>query len=484
MATEEVPVDLRRESARGTMWASVSFFSAKGATFAATIVLARILVPEDFGQVALALLAIQYLEVVNELGLGSALISRDPRATRAPDTAFILGVALSVLMLAASWLAAPLIADFFDEPEITDLFRVLALVLPVQGLALVPKALLERDLRFQGLAVPEVARALLKGSVSIGLALAGYGAWGLIWGQVAGEIISTVLMWALCRWRPRFDFDRTEAAWLTRFGSYIVGIGLIGALLMNVDYVVIGRSLSVAELGLYTLAFRVPELAIQSISRIVTRVAHPVLSKALVDGEDHRQIFLGYLKWLTLASFPVGVGVAVISPVFTETVYGSAWSRSGPLMAAISVAMTISSLAWMSGALYKATNRPEILQRIALARVVPTVGLIMLAVRWGIIGVALAHIAIACVTVIGELLVARRVIGIELSAVGRAIRPAVISTGVMALVLFGMTTVFDPRGVPGLVLIPLVGALVYGASLRALDPRILSQVSALRPGAC
>lgn len=461
--------ELRDDAVRNTMWASLSFFSAKAATFVSTLVLARLLVPEDFGAVAIVLLAIRYLEILNDFGMGQALISRDPEVKAAPHAAMVTSLALSVVLYAAAWLGAPSVAEFFDEPDAVDLLRVLALVLPIQALGAAPRALLQRDMRFRRLAAPEVSRALVKGLISVVLAVGGLGAWALIWGQLAGEVVSTIWYITASRFRLRFrHFDRAEAAVLVRYGRHIVGIGLIGALASNADYIIVGRRLGVIELGLYTIAFRLPELVIQSLARITSSVAHPLLARSLREENDVESSYLGYTRGLSLVAFPVGVGMALIAPMFVATVYGEKWIDSGPAMAAISAAMTVSSLLWVSGALYKATNRPDLLHRISWARLVPTILILLVASEWGIVGVAIGQIVVACCNVALELGVASRVLGVSIGGVVRSVQPALVSVLVMATVAAVPVWLLERESAVAMAIVVGIGAVTYLAALRQM----------------
>jgi O-antigen/teichoic acid export membrane protein len=359
---------LSREAVRGTLWNYLSFASGKGLNFITTIILARLLAPEQFGLVAFCTIAIQYLDIMNTAGINSALIARRDRLEEAANAAFVANVIMGVVSFGLAWIAAPYIAQFFHAPEITDMFRILAVFLPINGLGLVPDSLLQRNLRFQTRLIPDLSRNITKGLTSIILAVMGFGAWSLIWGQIVGEVIPVIISWLLVDWRPGWKFDRQVTREVLTFGGHIIIVELVGALRNNIDYLIVGRMLGARNLGYYTMAYRIPELTIRSVNNVVGRVSLPILSRIQTDKEVLRGIYFGYIRYIALFTFPIGFGLALVSGLFIETLLSAEWAPAALPMALICVALTISSVGYVPGVLFKAINRPDILVYLSLVK--------------------------------------------------------------------------------------------------------------------
>ncbi|MDX1691914.1 MAG: lipopolysaccharide biosynthesis protein, partial [Acidimicrobiia bacterium] len=302
---------LGRTAARAVLWSYVSFASGKVLVLVTMALLARLLTPEQFGIMGFATLAVTYLAVLKDLGLGGALIQRRDDAEDAAQTVYVANLALGVLLTVATYLSAPLVAAFFDEPLVTPLLRVLGFTFVLEALGAVHVVLLKRNLDFRRKIVPDVGRALVKGVVAIGAALWGFGVWALVWGQLAGVLAAVVLSWTVVPWRPAFRFHRRLARPLLRFGGPLVFTDLAYAVWQNLDYVVVGRLLGDAALGVYTLAYRLPELLVQSIWRVVTQAAFPFFSSIQQYPEMLARGFVATIRYSQLAIVPICVGLAV-----------------------------------------------------------------------------------------------------------------------------------------------------------------------------
>ena len=424
-----------QKAIQGTFWSYLSYTSGKLLSFVTTIILARLLIPEDFGLLGYCMVAIQYLEVVNTLGMGTALISRRDKVAAAANAGFVISFVLGIGLYGLAWISAPAIATYFKEPAVTELLRLLALVLPISGLGAIPGAFIERNLAFRIKFVPDVSRSLTKGLLSIILAWQGFGVWSLVWGQVIGAIVATILNWVMARWRPERIYDRRVTTEMLQFGGHIIAIGFIGALLNNVDYLIVGRILGAAALGYYTLAYRMPELIIRSINLVVGRVAHPVLSKLQWDDAGLRSVYGNYLRYTALVIFPAGVGLALLAAPIIELFYTAEWTPAIPVMRWIALSITVASMGHIPGVLYKAINRPDILNKLAVIKLPLTIVTLWYSTRWGIEGVAFGHLILAFIKVILDTVVAGRMISFNLLAVLKALQPALLGTAGMSGVI-------------------------------------------------
>jgi PST family polysaccharide transporter len=187
---------LAQRAVKSFGWATVSYGGSKLVVFISTVVLARILTPNDFGIVAAATALILFFDVALDLGVGAALIyEQEHGVTARVQTAFTLNTIIATALTGIGVLITPAVAGFTGLQRHEDVFRVLFLYLLVRGLGQVQNAVLQRDLRFDSRAVVEIGRSIARASISIALALAGLGVWALVWGLLAGEIVGTVLAW-------------------------------------------------------------------------------------------------------------------------------------------------------------------------------------------------------------------------------------------------------------------------------------------------
>lgn len=456
---------LSSKAIQGTLWAYLSFILGKLLTFVSTIILARLLIPEDFGVMGYCLVAVQYLEIINTFGLGVAIISRRDRLEEAANASFIISVLLSLLLYGGAWMLSPLVATFFNSAEVIYLFRVLAVVLPINALGVVPGALIQKELRFRDKVIPDVGRSLAKGLISIVLALGGFGVWSLVWGQIAGETATTITFWLIGRWRPTFRFHPLVTREILGYGGNIISIGLIGALLTNVDYLFVGRILGAAALGYYTLAYRVPELVIRNINVVISKVALPVLSKLQVDLHQLRSVYFSYLRYTSMIIFPAGIGLAILSPQFVLTFYTGKWAPAIPVMQWISLAITLGSVGYIPGVLYKAINHPEILNKLAIIKLPIAISILWYATRWDVTGIALGQVFVACINISLDTYMVSKVIQFPPRRVVKALGPSLVGSSAMALAVGSLNIFLSLTGISGMIVSIAIGIIVYAGVL-------------------
>jgi O-antigen/teichoic acid export membrane protein len=452
---------LTQKTVKGVFWAYMSFIGGKGLTFISTIILARLLLPKEFGLIGYCLVAIQYVDILNSAGISTALIARREKVQEAANAAFMANIVFGLLCFTIAWLIAEPVSVFFNAPEIVPLFRVLGLSLPLTGLGVVPDTMLRREMKFQTVLISDVSRNFMKGAVSIGLAFLGFGVWSLVWGQVIGVLTGTILSWILARWRPTWRFDPEATRSIVFFGFHIILLETAGAFRNNVDYLLVGRMLGAASLGFYTMSYRIPELMIRSLNYVIGNVSLPALAITQSDRPRMQKFYFGYIRFLSMFVFPVGVGLAFTAPVFIPIFLSETWVSAIVPTALISIALAVTALGYVPGVLYKAISRPDILNKLAFIKMPIAVLILWYSTRWGITGVAASQIVIGLISVSLDMLVANHVMNYPISELFKAISPALLSTVIMAAVLFMIREILPVAGLAQLLLMVLLGGLTY-----------------------
>jgi lipopolysaccharide exporter len=465
--------DLGRRALTSFLWAAASYAGGKVLVFAATLVLARLLVPADFGVVAFALAVIYYLEYVTDLGLGAALIYRsDADDPRVSSTAFWIGVLGAAVLFVGSWLAAPLLGEVGPGEAVVPLFRVLGLQFLFSALGKAHEYRLRRSLQFRKLFWPELACGLAKGVVSVALAVAGAGAWSLVIGQLVGVLSQSVGLWIVHPFRPGFAISRRHVAPMLRFGLGIVAVGLLGQGASTFDYVVVGAKLGAAALGVYYLAFRLPELVIVSAFQVANDVLFPLYARlrdGSVDGRDDlRRGYLQTLRLGAMVAWPAALGMAALALPLVLTLYGERWRAAAAPLAFVAVWAALASLASMPGAVFKALGRSWLLTATGIMQIAILFPAIWFAAPHGITAVAASQVAEKTVSLALLGAIIGRVLGIPWYAAFVAGAPALGLSALMAAVLYALAATLPP-GAALAFGIPLGGAF-YMLLLQRLSP--------------
>ena len=472
--------ELGRSSVANVMWNATTFGLSKLVVLVTTIILARLLQPEDFGLLAIGLVVIGYLDFVNDFGISAAVIQHDGDADETASTAFWINLVLGAALAGVGYVGAPYLASFFSEPRATELIRVLSLSFPITSIGAIHEARLRKDLRFSRRVVPEFLKGVAKGGVSITLAVLGFGVWSLVWGQLAGALAAALAYWVAYPWRPRRRLERKVARELLGFGSQMTLVGLLGGLHKNLDYLVVGRRLDTRQLGYYTMAFRLPQLLIESIVDMSGQVAFPAFSRVRSEPERVRSGLQRMLRLIGIVIVPLGLGLALTADPFVRVFYGSKWLDTIPVMQVLAVYMLVQSMSKTCGDVYKAMGRPGILSRLAIVKLAISLPLLLIAVPHGIVAVAVAQLVSATILTTLRLLLAARVVRVSFIDVVTPFLPSLRAGAAMTAACLAATVALDRTpAIVQLIAITALGAGVYATSLWIFDRGVIADLRSM-----
>lgn len=467
---ERSPSDLGPIAARAVAWNYASFAAGKVLVLVTMAILARLLSPEEFGIVGFATLVIAYLVVLKDLGLGAAVIQRRDDIEDAAQTVFVLNLIIGAVLTTLVALTAPLVAAFFREPLVTPLLRVLSFSFVLESLGSMHVVLLKRNLDFRRKLIPDVGAAIVKGAVAIATAATGFGVWALVWGQLAGVMTAVVLSWIVIPWRPVFRFHRRLLRPLMRFGAPLLVTDIQYAIWSNLDYVIVGRMLGGASLGIYTLAYRLPELLVHSVWRVLAGAIFPVFSRLQDDIAALRRGFLTTLRYTQMVIVPLCVGLFVTAAPAVAVLFGSQWQAVVPVLQVMAIFSLVASIGVNAGDVYKAIGRTDILAKLSLVELVVLVPALVYGARFGVVGVAWAHTAVATLDSVVRLEVARRLIGTPYRDMARQLAPSLVAGAWLAAAATAVVHLSSDLGAfTTLVLAGVSGAVVYASVLWRLD---------------
>ena len=429
-------MNLRSRAAAGVFWVAVGRVFSRGFSFITTLILARLLVPDDFGLVWMADLAIQALQLLQELGLGSALVYRKDRVEEAADSVFWGVLASSaVLYVVALGAARPVAVLFSKDPatvsQVVPVLRVLALTLVISGFGRVPHSLLARELSFKRKIIPQVLGGILGAGVSITMAVLGYGVWSIVAGRVCQSLASTIAVWPLARWRPRFRYDRSLAGDLFGYAKHVAGSQILVFLITNIDDAVVSRFLGTGALGHYGLAYKLSNMPATEVTRMLTQVMFPAFSLVREDRERLKRAFLKTTRFVSILAIPLSFLIIAFVDDFIFAAYGKPWSAAIAPARWLAVYGLVRSIAVNMGSVLKATGRPKWLLYIATWRLCTMAALLYpVTIRWGIVGVSVLSAIVSLVDFIISVALINRAIGTTASDYVRILGPAVFCAAI------------------------------------------------------
>jgi PST family polysaccharide transporter len=319
---------------------------------------------------------------------------------------------------------------------VTSVLQVLSITFLLDSIGSVHEARLRRALQFRKLVIPEVAGSALKLVVSVGLAWWGAGVWSVVGGNIAGTAFTTVAYWVALRWIPRLSWDREIAGPMMRYGARIAASGFLFLIMRDIDYVIIGRSLAVSALAAYTVAFRLPDLAVTGIPFAVRRATFPFFARLRHDPQRLRTSYVRVFRALAIITTPIACGLAVTSPDLVHVIYGSQWDAAGAVMQWLALYAGLATLTGAPGPLFSAIGRPGITSIILLARVPVTVVVLVSVVDRGIEPLAKAQVVLVAAFLVVSMIVTKNVIHLAWRDLGAMIGSVLVaSVGLVAAAL-------------------------------------------------
>jgi PST family polysaccharide transporter len=476
------PTDLKASALRGVAWTSLSYGLRYGAQTLIGILVARVLLPEQYGVFALATLALGVVSLLANLGLGTAIV-REPEVTqRQLSSAFWFNVGLGLALALALVLAAPAIAAFFAEPRVVPVLLLLAPNFLLGNLTVVHSSLLSRHRNYRSLALRETYAALLGGAVAVAMAYAGSGVYSLVGQAIASNLFSILFFWRSDAWRPSWLFDWPALQALFRFGIPLAGSNVLGWLTRNLDNLLVGRFLGTTALGLYGFVYAIIQAPVYLVQSILGQVMFPELARVKHDLPHVRAVYVGTNRYIAAALWlPLG-GFLVLAPVAVPLLYGPQWSPAIPLLQLFSLVAIAQTLSTTTGWIYTSQGKTRLQFWLGIPFSLAIYASFIVGLRWGLIGVTVAYTAVNYLLMWGNAF-AFRIIGLRMRDFLRALAtPALALVHLCAVLYIGLaaTQIWWP-GHPLVVLIggALLGTVVYVLVLWLADPALLRGLTQL-----
>ena len=463
--------NLRQSTVSGIGWTSIAQIGRQGALFLVSIVLARLLTPEDYGLVGMILVFTGFVALFAELGFGAALIQRDEIEIRHYDSVFWLNLMMGALLTALFLVIAPYISKFYREPSLTPLIRLVSVNFLIISVSIVQKTIIQREMNFRKIAKIDILAVLIGGIVAIIMALSGQGVWSLIWQILVTSSVASFVFWWQSNWRPNFLFDKKAISELLGFSSNLLGYSIVNYWARSADNLLVGRFLGSGSLGIYTRAYSTMLMPLSQVANVLGQVMFPALSRMQHDKKRVKRIYLHSIAMIALVTFPMMMGLLVVAEDFVLALYSAKWSDVTSVLRILCLVGMIQSIVGTVGWIYQSQGRTDWMFRWGLFVSVLGITSFVIGVYLGSVeAVALCYAILNVFLLYWNFAIPGRLIDLRFREVLGAVAGILACTLIMA----GTVWVFGqvlPDNWPHwvyLVLQSLFGVLVYGALINLL----------------
>lgn len=356
-----------------------------------SVYLARLIGPESFGLIGMVTIFMLLADSVVSSGFSSALVQRSQRLTEDDaNSVFWVNLCWGFSIYSVFYLAAPQIADFYREPQLVEIARVLFLVIIINAFTIVARAKLTIAFDFKSQAIANTFGTLVSSVLAVVLAHYGYGYWSLVWLMLSKSMLVSIFICLFCPWFPKLRFSRASFSSLFGFGSRLMLAGFVATIVNNLYAVLIGRFYNAAQVGFFTQATNLSNYLSQFVASSLQGVTFPIMTSVKEDRERLLKIYYQLISITMLVSLPILLGFAAIADDFVYIFLGEEWLPCVPVLVALCIARTITPISAINMNILNAVGRSDLFLKVDIAKLPITLTALFVALPYGIEGLAWA----------------------------------------------------------------------------------------------
>lgn len=383
---------LKNRAVQAVIWSAVERFSVQGIQFVVSIIIARLLMPSEYGLIAMLSIFLAVAQTFIDSGFSNALIQKKNRTEVDFSTVFYFNLIVGCFFYILLFIVSSYIAKFYNEPLLESITKIVALNLIISSLGVVQRAKLSIVLNFRLQAVIALIAVIISGVVGVIMAYQGFGAWALVVQSLLNNFFNVILLWICARWLPLFVFSWKSFKELFAFGSKLLVSGLLHTLYTNLYSLFIGKKMSSTDLGIYNRSYTLAVFPSSNITDILHKAMFPVLCSMQDDKEELERYFLKYLRQACYVVFPLMLGLSSLAYPFIETILTNRWVASAPILQILSFAymwdpvMRINNHFLYANGRTDFTLKAEIIKKIvAFTILLITISYGLYVIAWGVV---------------------------------------------------------------------------------------------------
>jgi PST family polysaccharide transporter len=476
---------LREQVSSGVFWSGTARVVQQVIQFAISVVLARLLSPDDYGVMAMVLVFTGFAGMLTEFGFSTALVQKKSVTEAHISSAFWVTIVSGIALTCLTFALAPFLARFYGKPALTAIFQVVALNFVISSIGNVPMALLQKQMDFRTIGNTGTFGLLSSGVLGIAMASAGFGVWSLVAQTLVLSAVTTLARWYATGWFPRCLLDLPALREMWRFSANLFGFNFINYWARNADNLLIGKYFGAPALGTYNRAYALMLLPITQVNSVVSQVVFPALSSIQDDKRRVKSIYLRAIGVIGLIVFPVMMGLVATARPFVTVVYGPRWAEVAPLLQILGLVGICQALTNSTGWIYFSQGRTDRLFKWGVGAVPVLLISFVAGVYSGSVTKLALYYAIANVLLLfPALMIAGNLIDLKVGEVLKAvIGPLALSVAMGFCVLMMDRLIgIQVSGASRLLIDTVVGASVYLCLAFAFKPKALSETIAIFRG--
>ena len=457
MKVSGLPVEkqsLKSKTAEGMAWTTFNTFVVQGINVLFGIILARILMPYDYGLIGMLAIFLAISQQFVDGGFRTALIQKSNCSEDDYSTVFYFNLAIAAVLYVILFLAAPWIAKFYHTLELIKLTRILSLILIINALSIVQQARLYIKLNFKAYALVSLFSVIISASIGFFLAYRGWGVWALVIQSLSYALIKTLLIFCFDRWVPRLFFSLLSFKRLFGFSFRLLGAGLISTLATDVYSMLIGRKFTARDLGFYTTAQKYPDLLAGAIINILQSTTFPVLTSVQSDRERMISIYERLMGMTVFFVMPIMTLFALLAGSFVNIFLTDKWMPIVPLLQWLCFCRIITTVNFFNMNVVNVIGRSDLFLKVEIIKLFVMISGLAITIHFGLQAVVVGYFIVASICFFINAYYPGKLFGYGAIKQIKAMRCVICSTLIMSLGIFGLKAILQTDFMKLLICIP------------------------------
>ncbi len=458
--------DHLKKTKTGVIWSFINQGGNQIISLLVTFILARLITPEEFGIIGMIAVFTNFAVIFVDFGFSTALIQKKNMSKQDIDTVFFVNVISGSFLSILFFVMAPLIADFYGEPDLEIFSRAISPIFLISSLSGVNKAITFKDLNIKLNSIITLTATLISSATAITMAYYGFGVWSILSKMLVDQIAITILFLSFNPLSQSFSFNKSSFKGLFRFGSNVAGDAIINYWSRNADNLLIGKYLGEGSLGIYTKAYAVMMLPLRSISGVIAKVMFPSFSHLQDDILQIRGIYLKSTKLIAFITFPMMTGLAILAKPFVLVAFGENWVEMIPIISILALLGAIQSILSLNGVIYNSLGKSHIAFRVSIGMSIINITAFIIGLKLGgLIGLVIAYALAGILTTLPNFYMAGKQIRVSILDMLKNLSNAFFCAGSMAAgIIILKTYIINPIGLSpvfNLIILSIFGAALY-----------------------
>jgi O-antigen/teichoic acid export membrane protein len=441
-------------------WKFMERGGTQGVQFAVQIVLARLLIPRDYGLIALVMVFITLCNVLIQSGFNTALIQKKDADELDFSSVFFLTVFISLFLYLLLFLSAPLIGGFYGHERLVGIIRVQSVVIVLGALYAVQNAFIARNMLFKKLFMSSLSAIVVSGVIGVVAATRGFGVWAIVMMQISNQLIVVSVLWFTVDWRPKFIFSLKRIGSLFSYSWKLVVSAFLETFYEDLVVLIIGRLYPPAMLGFYNRGYQFPELLVSNIDGTIQSVLLPTLSSKQDEPALVKSMVKRAIKTSTFVMFPMMVGLAVIAKPLVIVLLTPKWLPSVPFIQVFCGVYALMPLHTTNLQAIKALGRSDVFLKLEVIKKVVGISILVAMIPFGILAIAMGYLISGAIGTFINSYPNKQLLGYNYMEQIKDILPSLVIASIMGALIYSIG--FLPiQGLLLLIVQTFTGVVVY-----------------------